>query len=278
MRVAAYTACIALLVLLAPGACLGASVLSDDFDDGVLDEAWAVTYDRNAVGWDYTESDSLLDVSNILTGSVGTAKADSSWAIVALTQSFDPITDFDLIWTFGWNCEGSIEAMQKVRLRLYSGDDLVTNCSYNDPWIAHTGQQDVRIGATEDVFYQSGPDSGPDSGMSTLAIVRSDDVMTISWDGVDLLTGASTAPVDRVEISFWYWAVNLGYRPPSFFGSEAVNLIAIEAPEPVGEDNLVLNASNFGGDPGGLNTVPEPATALVLAAGGLLLTKPRRRK
>jgi len=258
MRVGTYTAAVALSVLIASATCIGDMiVVSDDFDNGVLSQNWAIGLPRNCHGWEYTESGTVLSVSDIWPDRVTTPELDAAWSIVSLSRSFEPIVDFEIDWDFAWDSEGDNRAMQKVRLRLYSGNDLVANCSYNDPWIAHSGQKDVRIGPLEDVFYKSGPGSMPHFGIASLDIVRLDDVMTISWDGEEILTGASTAPVDRVELSFWYWSETTAKGISSFFGTEYVDLIVIDAQPP---------------------ELPEPGTLVMLMLGGLAWLGRARRK
>ncbi len=251
MRTGAQIAIIVMCVSTVAATSLGEVVVFDDFDDGVLDPSWVVDFDTNASGWTSFESGTLFSVTDISPVTTG------EWSIVTLSQSFQSLSDFTVDWDFQWGSAGQNSAMQKLRLSLFSGDDMVAVVAYDDPWIDHRGRKSIGIFSDTRVLYNSGADTMPYAGSAHVEIVRTNDVISISWNDVQHLTGTYAAPIDRVDIEFFYWSTVANGGQSSFFGSESIDMVSID----------------------GVPTwpTPEPATMSLLAIGGLALLRRKSR-
>lgn len=247
MRTRAQIAIIVMCVSIAAATSFGEVVVFDHFDDGVLDPAWVIDFDINASGWTNSESGTLFSVTDITPVTTG------EWSIVTLSQSFRTLSDFTVDWDFQWGSAGQNSAMQKLRLTLFSGNDMVAAVAYDDPWIDHSGQKSAGIFSDPPALYNSGADTMPYAGSAYVDIVRTNGVISISWNDVQCLTGAYAAPINRVDIEFFYWSSVANANPSSFFGSESIDLVSI-----VGVPTC---------------PIPEPAAMSLLAIGAVALLR-----
>jgi hypothetical protein len=163
----------------------------DDFDDGVLDSAWQISY-TNATGWTYQESGTNLTVSGV----TGTA---TGWNSVFLRQNLVTAGDFKISCAMSWNSVHWEEDYQSFAVQVYSGGQLKIYNGYHDAWVLHRGQKAAKI---EGSMYTSGWDTLPYTGSALVEIERKDGLVTASWDGNVLLSSASNVAVDQVGIEF----------------------------------------------------------------------------
>lgn len=208
------------------------SLLYDDFDDGVLDSAWNVTY-YNATGWNYEESGTELVVTNI------TPIDDYSWAGVILTQGIDPLADFIVDFKFSWDSEESLNAMQKISLSLYdSNNKKVASVGYYDAWVYSSGSKFASAGSST---AMSGYNTLPLNGFASTNIVRQDGNIDIIWDDISMLSGTSDMLLSSVALEFWYYPYSNGSTSTfSFFGTESVDLISDPPSSPVPEPSTII--------------------------------------
>ncbi len=204
----------------------GDQVVYDHFDDGVLDSAWDIVLEY-ADGWTYSESGTLLTVTDISPTFINPDPNGTIWAIVRLTQSCAPLGDFQVEFSFSWDSEGDNRAMQLVWVSLYAvNGDLVARGGYCDGWVGHRGCKYADIcGST----WHSGTDTLPLFGNASVGIDRNGDLVTVSWDGTPVFSGVCALPVEDVEVSFQYFAYDYQYQgqTTSFFGSESVDVISV---------------------------------------------------
>lgn len=222
----------------------------DHFNDGGLDPAWSITFQDNATGWTYAESGTNLEVTDIVPNVVYPMDG-ASWAIVKLSQTFTPLTDFNVDFDISWDSEGRMQAMQELLIRLYdSGGSLISLAGYGDAWVGNSGGKTGMAGANH---FSSGQGTLPLTGSASIDISRVSSNVDVLWDSVGLVSGTSTAPISRVDLEFYYYAYSGGGG--SFFGNESIDLVNVE------------------GTP-----IPEPATLLLVGLGGLAVLRKRRKK
>lgn len=230
----------------------------DHFNDGTLSPAWSVGFD-NSTGWTFAETGGSLTVNDIVPNVVN-AGSGGTMARVMLSQTFTPLADFTASCAVSWDSEGSVNAMQGVGLMLYDGSGgNVAGVDYADAWVGYRGTRRWFLNGTA---VHQGHSKLALSGTAGLGISRVGGDITISWDGVPLATGASLAPIERVDLVFWYYAYDNAIYGTSFFGSEAIDSVTIT---------------------GSVASVPEIDLAgigsvLGLLGGGLGLLERRRKR
>jgi hypothetical protein len=203
-----------------------ADLIYDDFDDGILDSAWEVSFD-NVSSWTYVETGSALVVTDIISETDG-------WATVTLTQNCDPLSDFWIDFDFSWDSEGSNKAMQQIILSLFdSNGEKFASVGYIDAWVYQRGEKYAAIG--NDTFA-SGYNTLPFAGSVNTDITRQDGTMNILWDDINLLSGTSSVSLSSVSLAFSYYPLS----GRSIFGTESVDLIADPPPIPTPEPGTML--------------------------------------
>jgi hypothetical protein len=221
-------------------------VFSDHFTTSTLDPAWNVTLE-NATGWNYTTpspSGTHLVVDDIL-GEQG----NNTYGVVNLARSFQPLNDFQLRFDFSWDSAGRIDAMQWLYVRLLDANGLtVAYAGYQDAWYDSTGSRDVSAGSSS---VGSQFNSLPLSDTASVEIERVGTAITIDWNGQQIVSGISAAPVTQVQLLFFSYNYSSG-AVSSTFGSESVDLVSLSAP--------------------GSAAVPEPTSCAIWALAGTLLS------
>ena len=217
-------------------------VVDDHFNNDSLDPAWSIIC-INADGWAYTESGTTLNVTDI-TPTVINPDSGGTLAEVVLSRNFSPLTDFHADFDFSWDSANSIQAMQNVYIRLYDADDnLISFAGYNDAWVAHRGGQSAGAGEGR---YFSNNDTLSYNGSASVDIDRAGSNITVSWNGVDLISGEDDNPLCGIDVHFMYYAYS-GSGGPSFFGTESIDLVKIEGtPVPL-PCTMLLFGSGFAG-------------------------------
>ena len=229
-----------------------AAVVYDDFNDGTLGNEWNISFSDNVLEWTYTEFGTNLTVTDIATRVVYPVSS-GQWDEVTLSQSFMPLADYHVDFDISWDSEGSRNAMQYLSVGLFDIDgNLSSYAAYRDSWDSERGRKHAQI--ANDTFV-SGFNDLPFAGSASIDIARTGSNVDILWNGSTILSGISNRPVDYVEVKFGYYPVDAWDEPPSFFGSESVDLVDVDA-------------------------VPVPASVLLLGSGiaGLAGSRIRRKK
>jgi hypothetical protein len=234
-------------------------VINDNFNKSVLDPAWSVTL-QNATGWTYNLNGNNLNVTDIATPIVNHGSYEI-WSSVILSQSFTPLSDFNVNSDFSWDSQSSPAAMQNLFISLYDPNgNLIAEVAYNDAWVgatgaiygsAKTGDDYQSYNYLEPLFapqpggnlYFSGAGVLNYNDSASIDISRIGSNITVSWDGTAIVTGVTNDPIAEVKLVFMYYPYD-GGGDPSFFGSESVDFLKIK------------------GTP-----VPEPSTMLLLGSG-----------
>jgi hypothetical protein len=234
----------ALAVVAVPVHGIADSVVYDHFDDEVLDPAWSIILE-SAFGWSYSESGTDLIVTEI-DPEVINHGSGGTWAIVKLDRTFFHLGNFNVDFDFSWDSEGSTHAMQCLYVTLYGHNNvIVARSGYYDPWFGTQGSKKAYIygnsWTSERIL--------PLSGNASIDIDRVGTEITILWNDSPILNGDCSIPVEKVQISFWYYA----YIGGSFFGSESVDLLSVSGLE-VPEDYFTGIQSWSGSDADPVNT------------------------
>jgi hypothetical protein len=206
-----------MVLLASAGSAHTSTVVYDDFDDGVLDPAWTITFvETNA--WTYEESGTELTVWDITDYTV-----DDDWARVRLVQDVAPLGDFTVDFDFAWDSEGSGDAMQNLFFIMRDGmGSVVATAGVWDAWQVHSGCRYGQIGTT---WTPSAQGTLPLTGSASVHISRISGAAEISWDGLPILADTTSAPVHTVEIEISYFLQTGG----SFFGNESVDLVHVQS-------------------------------------------------
>lgn len=247
-------------------------VLHDDFDDGSLSPAWDAIFD-GANAWTFTETGTVLMVTDIgedfirCTGGCGAAK-------VILRQPVPPVVDFHLDFDFSWDNMADNKAMMRLFVTLLGpNDEVVVRTGYRDAWYLTRGD---KLAVTETDSFSSGPNTLPFSGTASIDVERTNDSISIAWDGNTLLTSPSATPVQELRLEFWSTAVA---PPPAGVdcgaGCEAF-ITAPNASRPVSVD--LVRLENWG--PADIPTVSfwgfAVMSLLSITAGAVVLVARRR--
>jgi hypothetical protein len=204
-----------------------ADIIYDHFDDGILDSAWKISLD-NVSGWAYAETGSELVVTDIIP-----IDGYNKWAMVTLTQSCDPLSDFIVDFDFSWDSGGSNRAMQSIILSLFdSNGGIIASAGYIDAY-TDTGGEKYAVAGSNYTFYSYLPLAGD----ASVAITRQNGgIVDIFWDDINLLSGTSNASLSSVSLAFSYYPLS----GRSIFGTESVDLTADPPPIPTPEPGTML--------------------------------------
>ena len=195
----------------------------DDFNDGVLDPAWQVSYSA-ASGWTYEETGTGLYVSDIDPVYIDYG-GGAPWAEVYLSRDCPPMNGFHASLHLAWDSHGEATAMQQVFLVvLDQNGGAIARAGFCDSWVYHSGSQWAEIGSTR---WLSGYGTMALSGEAEVAVDRVNDLLSISWNGLPLLEATSTTPVRGIRIEFGHYAYD-GSAGTSFFGTESVQSLAVQ--------------------------------------------------
>ncbi len=222
-----------------------AALLHEDFDDGVLDPAWTVSFNADVDSWSYVESGTDLTVTAIDPKTWGTEPRDHPRPTVTLTRPVDPVGDFHVCFDLSWDSEGDVQAMEWAELLLLDGQGgLVASSGYLDAWVMYPGKLYSKIdGSSVVTGYPL-----PGAGSAAIELIRTGGDVEIRWNGSPIFSGTEGADVEQVALKFASFAYS-GDLGTAFFGSIAVDRVSF---------------------------IPEPATLSVLALGALaIIRRPR---
>jgi hypothetical protein len=137
-----------------------------------------------------------------------------------LSQDFEGLDDFNALFTVGWDSDDKNSAMQNVSLALRdTTGETVIWASYHDAWLANRGRVTVIVDGT----VYDGPNNLAHSGTGTFEIQRNAGMVTVLWNGGEVLTGFFDNPVASLDLRF-----QVGAWPAATFGELSVDLISCE--------------------------------------------------
>jgi hypothetical protein len=206
-------------------ATVGASpqAIHDDFDDGVLDEAWEIALEF-ADGWTYTEEGTNLAVTDI-DPEIVNPNSGGTWASIYLRQETEPLGDFALTFRLAWDSQDSQQAMQMCQVLLLDDcGNLIVVAGYSDTWVGHRGQI---VGHIEGDYASTGADTTPYAGDTELIVTRTGGDVAITMDGTPLNSGTCHRDVVAIQLRFAFYGYS-GGGGPSFFGTEWVDLVSLD--------------------------------------------------
>jgi len=240
-------------------------IFSDDFDDGVLDSAWNVSF-NNVISWTYTEAGTTLTVTEITMDPSVTGIVPGA---VTLSRNVGSLSDFTVDCGISWDAEGLDSRIEVLSIYLMSGGQQVAYIAYDDSWVQTTAEKEARIIDDPD-YYHSGQGSLPYAGSAVLTITRSQGLMKFYWDGELVHSLYNDTLIDEVAIQFRrssYYA--------STFGTLSVDYI--EVSEPTVPSGCLVSRYEFNGnadDSVGSNngTLQNDATTVIDAERGQVLS------
>ena len=202
-------------------------VINDDFDDGVLDPFWQIQFANNTDRWTFKEAGSHLTVTDISPVVVNTGSGD--WSVIRLSETFSPVEDFVLGYSFSWDSDNDVQAMQEFLVRMLDSDDnIITYASYTDAWV---GSRGVKVAAVDNEFISTSVNTMPFAGNASVVIEREDGTISIYWDGELFFSGTSTLSATKLEVDISFFP----YTSPSqtsFFGTISLDNIHLWASDP----------------------------------------------
>jgi hypothetical protein len=179
-------------------------VLIDDFDDGLLDPAWDITFTGDGAfttdGWDYEESGTSL-ISRDITSTPSSA---FGWRMIEVSRSIPPVGDFRIEASIAWDSEpppghplSANFAAQVVAFTFADGDGnwLINKVGYVDAWSAGAGGE--KQFSSPFGIFQTGPYTVPNAGSAFVEVNRVGNLYEFLWDGVLLFS--ATGPTTEIE-------------------------------------------------------------------------------
>ena len=206
--------------------------LDDDFNDSSLNAKWDLSFtNMKESGWIYS-----LDRNNLVVSDINDKSANNKWSTVTLSQTFNPLTDFDVDIDFSWDLtngkKGTKKAVQQLYVNLYDTDNkLISSVGYNDTSMIKTGYRVASIGGN--IFNAKAHGS---NGKESVNLLRDGDNLQVYWNDENILSGKSSGDLGRIDVSFSYSKKRSG-KGSSYFGTESADSIIVSeitvAPEPV---------------------------------------------
>jgi hypothetical protein len=219
--------------------------VDDDFNSSSIDTAWDISFFNMKKGekdWKY-----LLDRSNLVVKKIKDRGHDIQWSAVILSQTFDPLTDFNVDIDFSWDIthgnRKKRNAVQRFYVNLYdTGNSLISSVGYKDTSINRTGNKVVLL--RDGSFTAKAHGS---NGKESINLLRNGNALEVYWNDENVLSGTSSGDLGRIDVLFTY-SKKRHQGVSSYFGTESVDSIRVSAP-----------------------VVPEPVSSVLFIVGGAFL-------